>query len=631
MTVSITLGNAITPFGTNVKEAYGAKGDGVTDDSSAIQSGIDAGVALFFPAGTYLISSSLKCKAGGPTVLIGEVPASLQSAPTRIRDSRTTGDEPMLRNPAGWKEFDGNFTDGTNPITDDADLTSINLLYIENLDFSASDSNPEGTCVQFFKGVTSYFKNCRFRGRRGIETGLGSHDNTIINCQASSDFVGDHDWTEPVDGSVLRQNCGFLVTGHSYLYGCTALGCGTGIYTSGNGSNVFGARIEVCGYGMAVGYPRDTPSGAENYPLTRATITGVSMEACWTGLSVETMSEGISIENAVIQGSAPASGRDYTGTVGAEFLSSIGEACSVRNIATRGTFARSAMINFTQVPIENNKPVNSTATSPKVGGMFRPLVRSDNGVEPEIYHFQNTKLFPSATYERHQTMTAFHDLMLPGLTGLNVRDLATSGDAAGGPVFARNLGGTVAVANGETSKAVAFETQTWGGTSVPFNTISAAANVSSTLPADTYYYATTLLARNGEIGINYDDATQNNHRTVVVAEDEEVQMTFADRSTRGIRRIYRGTQPGWFDGYWEIADDSTTFTDDGTTAFDGYAMPPASGALASLEEDDANYEIIAMADYSTNVWVTSKTTTGFTLNFSDPLGDQNISWLLFRP
>jgi len=47
----------------NVK-AYGAKGDGVTDDSTAIQAAISAantagGGKVFFPAGTYLISTQL--------------------------------------------------------------------------------------------------------------------------------------------------------------------------------------------------------------------------------------------------------------------------------------------------------------------------------------------------------------------------------------------------------------------------------------------------------------------------------------------------------------------------------------------------------------------------------------------
>src|SRR5690242_15169161 len=40
--------------------AYGATGDGVTDDTAAIQAALDAGHAVVFPDGkTYLISSTL--------------------------------------------------------------------------------------------------------------------------------------------------------------------------------------------------------------------------------------------------------------------------------------------------------------------------------------------------------------------------------------------------------------------------------------------------------------------------------------------------------------------------------------------------------------------------------------------
>lgn len=56
----------------NVK-AYGAKGDGVTDDTAAIQATVTAAVAVngttYFPPGTYLVSSSLTGLTGGELVM----------------------------------------------------------------------------------------------------------------------------------------------------------------------------------------------------------------------------------------------------------------------------------------------------------------------------------------------------------------------------------------------------------------------------------------------------------------------------------------------------------------------------------------------------------------------------------
>jgi len=56
-------------FMTNVKTSYGAVGDGVTDDTAAIQRALNDGrsgeddygrpKAIYFPAGTYLVNNTL--------------------------------------------------------------------------------------------------------------------------------------------------------------------------------------------------------------------------------------------------------------------------------------------------------------------------------------------------------------------------------------------------------------------------------------------------------------------------------------------------------------------------------------------------------------------------------------------
>jgi polygalacturonase len=49
----------------DVKE-FGAKGDGVTDDTAAVLSAVDAAVggAVYFPAGTYKLSRQLVVNSG---------------------------------------------------------------------------------------------------------------------------------------------------------------------------------------------------------------------------------------------------------------------------------------------------------------------------------------------------------------------------------------------------------------------------------------------------------------------------------------------------------------------------------------------------------------------------------------
>uniref|UniRef100_UPI0035673F9A glycosyl hydrolase family 28-related protein n=1 Tax=Nocardioides sp. TaxID=35761 RepID=UPI0035673F9A len=95
-----------TPDGlaTNVKDArFGAVGDGVTDDTAAIQAAIDAtasGGVCFLPAGTYLISAStafiFKARPGvtlaGAGASVSRLRVAPESSSTRVLDASQTSD-----------------------------------------------------------------------------------------------------------------------------------------------------------------------------------------------------------------------------------------------------------------------------------------------------------------------------------------------------------------------------------------------------------------------------------------------------------------------------------------------------------------------------------------------------------
>lgn len=65
---------------------FGAKGNGSADDTAAIQAAIDSGGAIFFPAGTYLISSPLEIRKNRTLTMFGpegdKSSAVIQTAPT---------------------------------------------------------------------------------------------------------------------------------------------------------------------------------------------------------------------------------------------------------------------------------------------------------------------------------------------------------------------------------------------------------------------------------------------------------------------------------------------------------------------------------------------------------------------
>ena len=66
---------------------FGAVGDGTTDDTSAIQAALDAAASVFIPAGTYLVSSTLRIKTGFK---------SLQGAGDGATRLKTTGQNTIL-------------------------------------------------------------------------------------------------------------------------------------------------------------------------------------------------------------------------------------------------------------------------------------------------------------------------------------------------------------------------------------------------------------------------------------------------------------------------------------------------------------------------------------------------------
>ena len=80
---------------------FGAKGDGVTDDTAALQKALSqSGAApVFLPFGTYLISSTVTLQPGG--ALVGELGSILQAKGGAPAFSDPTNPQPMLSVPPG--------------------------------------------------------------------------------------------------------------------------------------------------------------------------------------------------------------------------------------------------------------------------------------------------------------------------------------------------------------------------------------------------------------------------------------------------------------------------------------------------------------------------------------------------
>ncbi len=167
---------------------YGADATGVADSTSAIQAAMDASEAVYFPTGTYLISSSLEY--GSNAFLFGDGDASVIKLVNNTNANMffpniTFGTEGSPSSASVdnvcFKDLclDQNFTDGvfSESIMTIAAISAKNML-IDNVHFK----NPEGDCVYISKSyggqastVVPYdiqITNSRFTGNNVNRNGI---------------------------------------------------------------------------------------------------------------------------------------------------------------------------------------------------------------------------------------------------------------------------------------------------------------------------------------------------------------------------------------------------------------------------------------------------------------------------
>jgi hypothetical protein len=225
----------------NVKD-FGARGDGSTNDTAAIQAAINQGGTVYFPLGTYITSRSIAVAPGGARIdLVGARGAKVQGA-------------------VNGYLFDCPNWDGDGP----------HHFSVNKLDMVNQSQSPGAGCVRINGGLVTTIEHCYFEAWRPITL-------LSITCGAVRDCVFRG---LSLDGS-YDQN-GMAEKASFAIYSSTA--CGEIVNCDFNGyyeairlagfSHIRQNRIEMCTRGMVIGMAED---GNDN-PAT-ALIDGAQMEA----------------------------------------------------------------------------------------------------------------------------------------------------------------------------------------------------------------------------------------------------------------------------------------------------------------------------------------------------------------
>lgn len=212
--------------------AYGAAGDGTTDDTSAIQAAIDdansdGGGTVFFPAGIYRITSALTLKIQvslmGANALASSIAIDHASNNGITVSAGSAGISTFIR---GLKIAPAQSNSGKHVVVESGTVVNIQDCMI------GSSTLTTGTGVSIANAATLVrVTNCDF-----LHAGTGAGARMVSAPAAGGAFVSGCKFTTPAtwNGKVIELAAGGIVMGNIVDLSAATAGSGAGIYLTGS-------------------------------------------------------------------------------------------------------------------------------------------------------------------------------------------------------------------------------------------------------------------------------------------------------------------------------------------------------------------------------------------------------------
>lgn len=350
----------------NVRD-YGAVGDGVSDDTAAIQAAVDASNGVYFPAGTYLISAAIEVP--NDRVLRGE-----------------------SRQASAIKRIDG------NPQTIDGVVSGVPILYLRGTWIDVENLTLKGivtdtTAVRFSNtGANSHINfthvEINFCYYAFVETNgffMTSFNNiNVAQCENCFVFDSSNGKTSLTFNNCYASSCGqayrFVNTVYSVLNAC---GCD---YSNHPTEGVYGDPA--------------TSRGVYDFFLCNMTINGCGAEAAYGNGVINATSSELTINNITSYSCRSEYVPDYT-TYPNYAVGPVQLGLSWNNITATNLFFldwQNTEVNtsYPSKPVASEIAYNKTSASP--GSVF--INPADASVFAGQGNIVNDCIYPNSDYNK---------------------------------------------------------------------------------------------------------------------------------------------------------------------------------------------------------------------------------------